>query len=122
MTGGGRAVTFSVITGLVPVIDVLHGVSMRQGHVYIMTNRPHGVLYVGVTSDLSRRVHEHRKGTIPGFTARYGLRRLVYAEAFELVTAAIQREKNIKHWPRRWKINLVESMNPDWNDLAAELL
>jgi len=95
---------------------------MRQGHVYIMTNRPHGVLYVGVTSDLQRRVYEHREGLIDGFTSRYGLIRLVYHETFAMVTDAIQREKNIKHWPRAWKISLIETMNPEWRDLYAELV
>jgi len=95
---------------------------MRQGHVYIMTNRPHGVLYVGVTSDLPRRVYEHREGLIDGFTSRYGLIRLVYHETFAMVADAIQREKNIKHWPRAWKISLIETMNPEWRDLYAELV
>ncbi len=95
---------------------------MRQGFVYMMTNRPHGVLYTGVTSDLSRRAYEHRESLIKGFTSRYGLIRLVYHETFPLVVDAIQREKNIKHWPRAWKDNLIATMNPDWRDLYAELL
>jgi len=66
----------------------------------MMTNRPHGVLYVGVTSDLPRCVYEHREGLVPGFTSQYGLIRLVYHETFDMVTDAIQREKTIKHWPR----------------------
>jgi len=80
------------------------------------------VLYVGVTSDLPRCVYEHREGLVPGFTSRYGLIRLVYHETFDMVTDAIQREKSIKHWPRQWKINLVEAMNPGWRDLYAELV
>ena len=94
---------------------------MRQGFVYIMTNRPRGVLYVGITSDLSRRVWEHRQGLVEGFTSRYGLTHLVYFESFQLVADAIQREKNLKHWPRRWKIELIETSNPEWRDLYEEL-
>ena len=95
---------------------------MRQGYVYFMTNKPHGVLYVGVTSDLARRAYEHREGFLPGFTRRYGLTQLVYYETFPMVVDAIQREKNIKHWPRAWKDNLIATINPDWRDLYAELL
>ena len=95
---------------------------MRQGFVYMMTNHPRGVLYTGVTSDLSRRAYDHRESLIKGFTSRYGLIRLVYYETFPLVVDAIQREKNIKHWPRAWKDNLIATMNPDWRDLYAELL
>jgi putative endonuclease len=90
---------------------------MSEGFLYIMSNRPNGVLYVGVTSDLSRRVYEHREGIVKGFTSRYGLTRLVYYETYSMVVDAIQREKNIKHWPRQWKINLIERMNPEWRDL-----
>jgi len=95
---------------------------MRQGYLYMMTNRPNGVLYTGVTSDLSRRAYEHREGIIKGFTSRYGLIRLVYYETYPMVVDAIQREKNIKHWPRAWKNNLIEVMNPEWRDLYNELL
>ncbi len=88
---------------------------------YFMTNRPHGVLYVGVTSDLSRRAYEHKEGLLRGFTRKYGLKQLVYYETFGLVVDAIQREKNIKHWPRQWKDNLIATMNPEWRDLYDEL-
>jgi putative endonuclease len=94
---------------------------MRQnamgGWVYMMTNRPNGTLYVGVTSDLERRAGEHREGLIEGFTRRYGLKRLVYAERHEDIRTAIQRERNMKHWPRAWKLDLILQQNPDWNDL-----
>ena len=89
--------------------------------VYIMTNRRNGALYTGVSSDLARRVHEHRLGAFRGFTQRYGCNRLVWWEPHDLVTAAMQRERAIKHWPRRWKINLIEAINPDWRDLYADL-
>jgi putative endonuclease len=82
-----------------------------------MTNRPNGTLYVGVTNDIVRRAFEHRTGAVPGFTKRYGLRRLVYAERHEEILAAIQREKNVKDWPHAWKIRLIRGQNPDWEDL-----
>ena len=90
---------------------------MRGGWVYIMTNRPNGTLYVGVTSDLVRRAWEHREGMAQGFTKRYGLKRLVYAEWHDSVTGAIQRGKNLKHWPRAWKVSLIRRDNPPWDDL-----
>ncbi len=90
-------------------------------YVYIMASRPNGTIYVGVTNDLIRRVYEHRQGQVDGFTARYNVKRLVYFEATEDVTAAIQREKNLKHWKRDWKIALIERDNPDWSDLFEGL-
>jgi putative endonuclease len=89
--------------------------------VYILANRRGGTLYVGVTSDLVRRAFEHREGLVPGFTKRYGIKMLVYYERHDTAAAAIQREKNIKHWPREWKIDLILSMNPDWRDLYDEI-
>lgn len=94
---------------------------MRTGWVYIVTNRPHGILYVGVTSDLARRVWEHREGGIEGFTSRYGLKRLVFAERHEDVPGAITREKQLKAWNRAWKVRLVEAQNPGWDDLYDRL-
>ncbi|MDA0785952.1 MAG: GIY-YIG nuclease family protein, partial [Proteobacteria bacterium] len=86
------------------------------GWVYIVTNRRGGTLYVGVTSDIARRAWEHREGDVEGFTKRYRLKRLVYTEQHNDIRDAIQREKTIKHWPRQWKIDLIETANPDWND------
>jgi putative endonuclease len=80
---------------------------MQRGWVYIMTNRPNGTLYVGVTSNLARRAREHHQGVIGGFTKKYGLKRLVWAERHDDIRAAIQREHNIKHWPRAWKVALI---------------
>jgi putative endonuclease len=91
------------------------------GWVYIMTNRPNGILYTGVTSDLARRAWEHREGLVKGFTQRYGLKRLVYTEFFEDIRDAIQREKNMKHYSRAWKIGLILEANPDWRDLYDDL-
>jgi putative endonuclease len=80
---------------------------MAGGWIYFMTNRRNGILYVGVTSNLPRRAYEHRAGLITGFTKRYGLKMLVYAEPFDDIRYAIQREKAIKHWPRAWKVRLI---------------
>lgn len=95
---------------------------MKGGWIYIMTNRPDGVLYVGVTADLPRRVWEHKEGVADGFTKRYALKRLVYCERHDDIGAAIQREKNIKHWPRAWKIALIVKNNPGWGDPYEQLL
>ncbi len=89
--------------------------------VYILASRRNGTLYVGVTNDLARRVWEHREGLVPGFTKRYGVKMLVYAEAFEDVNAAIHREKRLKKWKRQWKIDLIQSRNLEWVDLAESL-
>jgi putative endonuclease len=95
---------------------------VRGGWAYIMTNRRNGTLYIGVTNDVARRAWEHREGLVDGFTKRYGLKRLVYAEHHDDIRDAIQREKTLKHWSRAWKIDLIESQNPDWDDLAAQLV
>ena len=91
------------------------------GYVYFMSNKPNGILYVGVTSDFARRVYEHRTGALPGFTKRYGLTRLVYYEAFDDIGNAIQREKDIKHYSRAWKVGLILEANRDWRDLYDDL-
>ena len=93
-----------------------------RGYVYILVSRRNGTLYVGVTSDLPRRVWEHKEGITGGFTSRYGLTRLVWYEEFLWVIDAIAREKAIKNWPRRWKIELIEKSNPDWRDLSDHLV
>ena len=92
----------------------------RQFFVYIMTNKRNGTLYVGVTGDLARRIFEHREGLVEGFTKRYGLKMLVYYEAFDSILLAIQRESNLKHWSRKWKLELIEKLNPKWCDLAED--
>src|SRR6202795_2481049 len=103
--------------GLVHAIHVLHLQRMLGGWVYIMASAPSAILYVGVTSDLVKRIYEHRNGLIAGFTKRYSVKRLVYFEFHEDIQAAIQREHNIKHWSRKWKVRLILADNPDWNDL-----
>jgi putative endonuclease len=95
---------------------------MRQFYVYILTNKKHGVLYTGVTNNLERRVYEHKRKLIPGFTIRYNLTRLVFLEETSDVTAAIAREKQIKGWLRKKKIALIESQNFDWKDLSEQML
>ena len=87
-----------------------------------MTNKPKGTLYVGVTNDIIRRIYEHKSGVIDGFTKKYNLKMLVYFECYEEVLFAIQREKNLKHWSKNWKIELIEKMNPEWRDLYGDLL
>jgi putative endonuclease len=109
------------MAGLVPAIHVLFNSSMPGGFVYFMTNRRDGILYAGVTSDLPRRIYEHRERMVAGFTRRYGLKILVYYEQFDDIRDAIQREKTIKHWSRAWKVRLIHRMNPDWKDLYDDL-
>jgi len=86
-----------------------------------MTNRPNGILYVGVTINLPRRVWEHRERVVEGFTKRYGLKRLVYVEYHDTLTLAKQRESNLKHWPRAWKVRLILKQNLGWDDLYDRL-
>jgi len=90
-------------------------------HVYLLASKPYGTLYVGVTSDLARRVWEHRVRAVRGFTARYGVDRLVWFEAHDSADAAMLRERQIKEWKRDWKINLIERDDPRWIDLYPNL-
>jgi putative endonuclease len=110
------------MAGLAPAIHVLVSCDMAGGWVYFMTNRRDGVLYVGATSKLPKRAYEHREGLVDGFTKQHRVRRLVYYEWHDTIQSAIQREKNIKHWPRAWKVRLIHVMNPDWNDLYDILI
>ena len=89
--------------------------------VYIMTNKPHGTLYVGVTSDLAKRVYAHKNNLVGGFTKRYNLHHLVYYETTSDIYEAIVREKRLKKWNRAWKISLIEKFNPTWSDLYSEI-
>ena len=97
---------------------------MRQERVpcaYILASKHHGTLYIGVTSDLLSRMWQHREGTQLGFTKRYAIYRLVHFEMFGDMVGAITREKQLKNWHRRWKINLINEANPHWADLAVGL-
>jgi putative endonuclease len=93
-----------------------------KGYVYILASRKNGTLYTGATSNPSRRLFEHQHSLTPGFTSRYGVKTLVWLEEHDCVADAIQREKSIKKYPRQWKINLIEAVNPDWNDLSDWLM
>jgi putative endonuclease len=90
-------------------------------YVYIITNMRNGSLYTGVTSDLKKRIWEHKEGVIDGFSKKYGLRMLVWYEVHDDIAEAINREKQIKKWERNWKLRIIEEMNPDWIDLYETL-
>jgi putative endonuclease len=98
-----------------------HRLMQKGGWVYLMTNRRDGTLYLGVTSDLARRAWQHRESLIDGFTRQYALTRLVWYEWHDDIRLAIQREKTMKHWPRAWKVRLIHTMNPEWDDLYEML-
>jgi putative endonuclease len=91
-------------------------------HVYILASKPNGTLYIGVTSNVARRMWQHKQGLVEGFTKKYGVHRLVYCEPFARARDAIQREKQLKKWNRAWKIRLIESVNPGWKDLSLTLM
>ena len=94
---------------------------MKQYYVYILTNKKQGTLYIGVTSDLRKRVYEHKEKLLDGFTEKYNLRKLVYYDSTEDVYSAITQEKRLKKWKRQWKIDLIEKSNPGWKDLYYDL-
>ncbi len=91
-------------------------------YVYLLASRRQGTLYLGVTNDLVRRVHEHKTKAVPGFTERYGVDRLVWFELYDDPTAAIAREKAVKKWRRDWKIRLIDEQNPEWRDLFPAIV
>ena len=93
----------------------------RNPCVYILASGHYGTLYIGVTSDLPKRLWEHREGIAQGFTSRYAVHRLVHFEMFGDMEGAIAREKRLKNWRRDWKINLINAENPEWRDLAVGL-
>ena len=95
---------------------------MANAYVYILLNKPNGILYIGVTNDLIRRVYEHKQKRVEGFTQKYGLDRLVYYEAHDSITAAIEREKRMKDWKRAWKVQSILEKNAGWRDLYEELV
>ena len=100
---------------------MLRFVMPMSGWVYILASKPRGTLYVGVTSNLVQRVAEHREALVDGFSKQHGVKRLVLHEEHPTMPLAIQREKNIKHWSRRWKLDLITSMNPEWADLWDDI-
>ena len=93
----------------------------KQPCVYILASGYYGTLYIDVTSDLVKRLWQHREGVLGGFTSKHGVKRLVHFELFGDMERAIRREKQLKNWHRQWKINLVNEMNPEWRDLAVGL-
>jgi putative endonuclease len=93
----------------------------RRYFVYILASRKHGTLYIGITNDLVRRSYEHKQKAVPGFTKQYGIDKLMYFEMFDDPTSAITREKQLRGWKRDWKIELTETHNPEWTDLALTL-
>jgi len=94
----------------------------RGGWTYVMTNKPRGILYVGVTADLAARITQHRDGKGSAFCKRYNLTNLVHAEPHATIEEAIMREKALKAWQREWKVRLIEHTNPDWRDLSDDLV
>ncbi len=95
---------------------------MNTYYIYIMATKKHGVIYIGVTNDLKKRVFQHKKELIEGFTKRYHIHDLVYFEQTNDINCAIKREKQLKRWKREWKINLIEKINPEWKDLSESFL
>ena len=94
---------------------------MKASYVYIMTNQHKGTLYIGSTTNLVKRVWEHKSKIVPGFTQKYNLCQLVYYETHESILEAARRERRFKNWCRQWKINLIENFNPAWRDLYKEI-
>ncbi|MEH6714782.1 GIY-YIG nuclease family protein [Parasphingorhabdus flavimaris] len=94
---------------------------MKQPCVYILASQPYGTLYIGVTSNLIQRLYQHRNQLTRGYTSKYAAYRLIRFEMFDDMNSAITREKQLKNWHRQWKINLIESENPQWVDLAVNL-
>jgi putative endonuclease len=94
----------------------------RQYYVYLLASKRNGTLYVGVTSNLIKRVYEHKNNLVSGFTQKYKVHYLVYYETTEDINSAIAREKHLKKWKRAWKIELIEKNNPEWRDLYSELI
>jgi putative endonuclease len=94
---------------------------VKQPAVYLLANAPRGTLYLGVTSNLVKRVWQHREGLVKGFTQRYDIKALVWYEQHHMMVSAISREKSIKKWVREWKLELIETTNPSWEDLWDEI-
>lgn len=95
---------------------------MKLGYVYILANKRNGMLYIGVTSDLIKRVYEHKNDFVDGFTRKYGVHSLVYYKQCDDIESAITEEKRLKRWNRKWKLELIEKENPKWKDLYEDIL
>jgi len=96
--------------------------SMKLYYIYILASKRNGTLYIGITSNIIKRIWEHKEKLVQGFTRRYNIDRLVYFEQFTDIKDALEREKALKKWNRRWKLNLIEEKNPNWNDLYDDLI
>ena len=94
---------------------------MQYSYIYILASDRIGTLYIGVTSNLTKRIYEHKEADISGFTKKYDVKKLVYYEVFEDIEEAIKREKRLKRYKREWKIELIEKFNPDWKDLYEDI-
>ncbi|MBU1074780.1 GIY-YIG nuclease family protein [Patescibacteria group bacterium] len=95
---------------------------MKKYYVYILASKKNGTLYIGVTNNILRRIHEHKNNVIGGFTRKYKVHRLAYFEETENIESALQREKQMKKWNRKWKIKLIEKDNPNWKDIYGEIV
>ena len=95
---------------------------MKNSYVYILASKRNGTLYIGVTNDLIKRIYEHKNSLVRGFTEKYKVHKLVYYEEHSDIYEAIEREKQMKKWNRKWKINLIEEFNPEWEDLYYKLI
>ncbi len=95
---------------------------MKYSYVYILANKQNGTVYIGVTSDIVKRVWEHKNNLVDGFTKKYDIHTLVYFETFEDIEEAIKREKQLKKWNRKWKLDLIEKGNPEWEDLYEQII
>ncbi|HEX3972540.1 MAG TPA: GIY-YIG nuclease family protein, partial [Stellaceae bacterium] len=115
------SVYYSIQLVVFPAKAGTHCAAGTMSFVYILASKPYGTLYVGSTVDLARRVWEHKNKALPGFTAKYGVDRLVWYEAHELLEIAWARERQIKEWKRDWKIAMIECENPHWIDLYTNL-
>jgi putative endonuclease len=116
-----EAVANLSMAGLDPATQFFATCGMPQGHVYILASKRNGTLYTGVTNNLAARIYAHREGRGSAFTKKYNVKILVWYESYDMVVDAIQRETSIKRWPRKWKLDLIEKENPDWNDLYETL-
>ena len=110
------------LSALATPITELGRVHMKESYVYILASKYNGTLYIGMTSDLVKRVWEHKNKFVSGFTAQYNVTNLVYYEIFNDIQLAAAREKRLKEWKRQWKIDLIQKMNPDWQDLYHNII
>ena len=110
------------LSALATPITELGLVRMKESYVYILASKYNGTLYIGITSDLVKRVWEHKSKFVAGFTAQYNVTKLVYYEMFNDIQLAAAREKRLKEWKRQWKIDLIQKMNPDWQDLYHNII